>query len=217
MKHYRILTWYAHFFVSATTRVDLTFIDFLWTVAGWRSSYSPRRLESENCQDTFSSLDWNIHHPCYIGQRVDPREHFHFHCMSIYPFHISSSNVLCQTAQPAVAQKLIPPIRPFLWLCTEQWNNLRFIEQVPHSTHILLLSGLRDELVPPHHMQQLWGAITRKSVERRVWQEFPNGTHSTCLPGSRMQVLKLQAPNFIDDTCVQPGYWHKVKEFVESL
>lgn len=71
-------------------------------------------------------------------------------------------------------------MRPFLWLCTEQWDNLRSIKRVLPSTHILLLSGLRDELVPPDHMRQLWNSITIKGIERRTWQEFPNGTHSEC-------------------------------------
>jgi len=34
------------------------------------------------------------------------------------------------------------------------------------------------------------------------------------LTKSIVQVLKLQ---MIDDTCMQPGYWLKVREFVESL
>lgn len=69
-------------------------------------------------------------------------------------------------------------VRPFLWLCTENWNSLQAIKLVLPSTHILLLSGLRDELVPPGQMKQLWEIITEKGIDRRVWHDFVNGTHS---------------------------------------
>lgn len=75
----------------------------------------------------------------------------------------------------------MPIVRPFLWLCTEQWNSIRSLELILPSTHILLLSGLRDELVPPEQMKQLWKFITQNGVKRRVWHEFPQGTHSMCL------------------------------------
>jgi len=100
---------------------------------------------------------------------------------------------------PHVARKLMPWLAPFLFLCTENWRSEESFKKIPANIHMLLLSGLQDELVPPEQMQILWKAATREGMgqSKRVWEEFPRGTHN--------------------DTCIQPGYWGKVKEFVNSI
>jgi abhydrolase domain-containing protein 13 len=72
----------------------------------------------------------------------------------------------------------MPISRPFMFLCTEGWNSEESIEYIPNTTHILLLSGLQDELVPPSHMERLWEIITRNGEDHRRWAEFEHGTHS---------------------------------------
>ncbi|KAF8310987.1 alpha/beta-hydrolase [Clavulina sp. PMI_390] len=101
------------------------------------------------------------------------------------------------TSIPDMAAKVLPLTKPFLWLCTEPWNSLKALESIDPSTSILMMSGLRDELVPPSQMRQLWEAVTAKSKKGRVWCEFPQGTHN--------------------DTCIQPQYWVKVADFVDNL
>lgn len=95
-----------------------------------------------------------------------------------------------------------------------------------------MLSGLRDEVVPPEHMQELWEIITRRqgskvqtNGEPKVnssevgrgkskFVKFPNGLHSMSLSyPSLCPDLSL----FADDTCVQHGYWTEVAEFMTSL
>ncbi len=69
-----------------------------------------------------------------------------------------------------------------------------------------MLSGSKDELVPPSHMNTLFKRLkyAREGVEdedeglerkgKRVWMFcFENGTHN--------------------DTCIQPGYFEKIEEF----
>lgn len=113
-----------------------------------------------------------------------------------------------------MARKIMPMVRPFLWLCTEKWNSMRSLERILPSTHFLLLSGLRDDLVPPEQMKQLWKAVTQNGTKRRVWHDFPQGTHSMCL---RLLALIDLTWRHSDDTCVQPDYWNKIKEFIESI
>lgn len=98
---------------------------------------------------------------------------------------------------PLVAKQVMPYVTPFLFLCTERWRSDRAIKLVPSSTHILLLSGLEDELVPPSHMKSLWNTVTQGGKERRAWAEFEFGNHN--------------------NTCLQPGYWQRVMEFVKEI
>ncbi|KAF9511673.1 hypothetical protein BS47DRAFT_1330806 [Hydnum rufescens UP504] len=101
---------------------------------------------------------------------------------------------------PLVAKQVMPYVTPFLFLCTEKWRSDRAIKLVPSSTHILLLSGLEDELVPPSHMKSLWNTVTQGGKERRTAEGVP--TDSGILA---------------DNTCLQPGYWHSVEEFVRGI
>ena len=61
----------------------------------------------------------------------------------------------------------------------------------------LFLSGDRDELVPPAHMQELYQKCPSTSKE---WHSFPGATHS--------------AYSLTDDTCVQPKYFDAIAAFL---
>ena len=80
----------------------------------------------------------------------------------------------------------MPLLRPVMFLCTENWQSEKALKLIPESTHILLLSGLRDEIVPPAHMQvlkEIAGADGKKvqGRGRREWAEFAEGNHSEWL------------------------------------
>ncbi|KAF8328136.1 alpha/beta-hydrolase [Cantharellus anzutake] len=98
-----------------------------------------------------------------------------------------------------VARKVMPWVTPFLFLCTEKWRSEESLKKIPAIIHMLFMSGLKDELVPPEQMKALWEIARRdvKGLSKRQWEEFPGGTHN--------------------DTYVQPEYWSKVKEFIESV
>jgi hypothetical protein len=55
--------------------------------------------------------------------------------------------------------------------------------------------------------------IVRKRTKYRIWKEFENGRHSML----RYVPSHSSANLCTDDTCVQPGYWAAVWEFVNSL
>lgn len=93
--------------------------------------------------------------------------------------------------------KLIPSVMPFLrhftFLCHQQWPSEKSIQRIV-KTPILFLAGAKDELVPPSHMVKL-NELSESRAEKS-WVVFPNGTHN--------------------DTCMQPGYFTAIREFLES-
>lgn len=92
-----------------------------------------------------------------------------------------------------------------------------------------MLSGLADELVPKEHMRALWEVVARrgetktaggvefsKGLERAKYMEFERGGHSALLTDFSVLRDPLTLPD-PDDTCVQPGYWTAVADFVADL
>ncbi|TDL28038.1 alpha/beta-hydrolase [Rickenella mellea] len=98
-------------------------------------------------------------------------------------------------------RRLIPDAMPiFSLLATffRQWNSLKRISETPLSLPILMLSGLRDEIIPARHMKALWDAANPNGLQRQGrLVEFAHGHHN--------------------DTWDQPGYWEAVAQFVEEL
>lgn len=137
------------------------------------------------------------------------------------------------TSLPALIPSALPILSPFAFLCHQKWESALKIPLIPRSTPMLLLSGLRDEVVPSKHMKALWEVVGRrqgvKAPEgdgeakgdgqvgqgRSKFVEFPHGTHSEY----RMYRFTRLALTYrvLDDTCVQEDYWTTVEEFVKSL
>ncbi|KAL1979013.1 hypothetical protein VTN96DRAFT_7428 [Rasamsonia emersonii] len=85
---------------------------------------------------------------------------------------------------------VFPPARFLARLCHQYWPSediLPKITEVP----ILFLSGLKDEIVPPSHMSELYALC--KSPQK-VWRELPNGGHN--------------------DSVAEPGYFEHIHSFV---
>lgn len=93
-------------------------------------------------------------------------------------------------------RKVIPYIFPMLkyfsFMCHEVWDSENEIANISDSSiPFLFLAGLRDEVVPPSHMQKLFRLCPS---ENKKFAEFPLGTHN--------------------DTIMQDGYWTVVKDFL---
>lgn len=78
-------------------------------------------------------------------------------------------------------QKLIPsafpPAKYLTRLCHQIWPSedvLPKITDVP----VLFLSGLKDEIVPPQHMSELFRICRSR---RKVWRTLPNGDHNAAV------------------------------------
>lgn len=85
---------------------------------------------------------------------------------------------------------VFPPARYLARFCHQYWVSedvLPKITKVP----ILFLSGLKDEIVPPSNMTQLF-AICNSS--RKVWRTLPNGAHN--------------------DSVAEPGYFEHIHSFI---
>lgn len=103
-----------------------------------------------------------------------------------------------------VAPRLFPllglfvgPRRWFNFLVRNKWESKRDIQRLT-SLPVLLLSSLKDEMLPPEHMLRLYDILKAAGSERVVWTEFPTGNH--------METYEL---------CRQE-YWPAVRAFFEQ-
>lgn len=94
-------------------------------------------------------------------------------------------------------RKVIPYMFPFLknfaFLCHELWNSESLMPNCNERTPFLFLRGLKDEIVPPSHMRQLFELCP--SSLKRIF-EFPLGHHN--------------------NTILQDGYWDIIREFLQE-
>ncbi|KAJ3289987.1 hypothetical protein HK104_007094 [Borealophlyctis nickersoniae] len=102
---------------------------------------------------------------------------------------------------PKLIPSVLPALRYVTFLCHQTWDSETAIKRLRHLP-ILLLSGSRDELVPPSHMHGLHNTIrAQRGGDARVrFAQFEDGTHN--------------------DTCMKAGYVDEVvtfwREFVEG-
>ncbi|KAF9426980.1 hypothetical protein BGZ94_005704 [Podila epigama] len=95
---------------------------------------------------------------------------------------------------PKVIPHVLPMISKVAFLCHQIWNSESMIQQITRLP-VLFLSGRKDELVPPAHMEQLRQLTS--TTGKVVWKEFADGTHN--------------------DTCLKPGYFEAIKEFLDGI
>jgi len=93
-------------------------------------------------------------------------------------------------------QKMIPSVMPaarvLTPLCHQVWPSEKMLPQITR-VPILFLSGLRDEIVPPSHMKQLFNICNAKT---KIWRELPYGDHNT--------------------TVAEVGYFAFVEDFIHT-
>ncbi|KAI8973132.1 alpha/beta-hydrolase [Trametes punicea] len=123
---------------------------------------------------------------------------------------------------PRVVPAALPLLGPFAFLCHQKWDSASKIPAIPAEIPMLLLSGVRDEVIPREHMQELW-----KLIQQRV----PGGRRTGDLegedkdvrdegvehPGARISRLVEFQRGTHNDTCVQQGYWQAVADFVAAV
>ncbi|KDQ55509.1 hypothetical protein JAAARDRAFT_37523 [Jaapia argillacea MUCL 33604] len=101
---------------------------------------------------------------------------------------------------PRLIPHALPFLSPFTFLCHQKWDSASKLPLIPQTTPILMLSGVRDEVVPREQMQGLWKIRT--------------GDGKTGNGKSRFVEFEFGAHN---DTCIQHGYWTTIAEFIASL
>lgn len=78
---------------------------------------------------------------------------------------------------PQLVSHLMPYLRPFLPLLLNQiWPSVDKVAAFPDSLSVCFLSGSKDDLIPPSHMNELH----RLSGGKKEIHRFPEGTHSEC-------------------------------------
>ena len=73
------------------------------------------------------------------------------------------------------------PLSPVSFLCHQKWDSASKLTRIPLTTPILMLSGSRDEIVPPAHIQELERLLREVPGKgRRPGRiaEFATGAHS---------------------------------------
>ena len=99
--------------------------------------------------------------------------------------------------------RLIPTAMPMLarvaFLCHQKWDSASKIPLIPQNTPILMMSGVKDEVVPRAHMIELERLLRGGDVNRRRrpgwFAEYRDGAHSELdmfyVSSSNSRFLKL--------------------------
>ncbi|KAH8986302.1 alpha/beta-hydrolase [Lactarius akahatsu] len=141
---------------------------------------------------------------------------------------------------PRLIPTAMPLLGPFSFLCHQKWESYLKAPKLPPDMRVLMLGGARDEVVPRSQMQELWAIIRSRGRARDAEKPAPLPASSTTekARGKRAnndddgddgakvppRVVTDGGNTYIEfsagthnDTCIQPGYWSAVNEFVESL
>ncbi|KAI9567879.1 Alpha/Beta hydrolase protein [Boletus coccyginus] len=177
--------------------------------------------EAGLCIDAQTALDYVTSHPylqrtpvILYGQSIGGAVAIHL--ASRNPYKIAAlilENTF--TNLPRLVPHALPLLSPLTFLCHQKWDSASKIPFIPRSTPILMLSGLRDEVVPREHMQELWEIMKRRQG-RRVQTDCEPKTNVLEVGGGKSKFEEFEH-GFHNDTCVQQEYWIIVGEFVASL
>lgn len=109
-----------------------------------------------------------------------------------YP-HLCDGLILENTflSIPKVIPHVFPWLAQFSFLCHQRWNSEREISHLDPTLPCLFLSGQKDEIVPPQHMEQLY----------------------VLCPSARKTIIEF-ADGYHNDTIMQNGYWDKIEQFI---
>ncbi|KAG1814762.1 Alpha/Beta hydrolase protein [Suillus subaureus] len=118
------------------------------------------------------------------------------------------------TNLPRLVPKALPLLGPFSFLCHQKWDSASKIPLIPRSMPILMLSGVRDEVVPREHMQELWEIASRRQGTKS--SGTGNKSDISEVGNGKSRFLEFDGGHH-NDTCVQQGYWTAVADFVASL
>ncbi|KAH7908133.1 Alpha/Beta hydrolase protein [Hygrophoropsis aurantiaca] len=182
-----------------------------------RSTGSPS--EAGLCTDAQTALDYVTAHPnlsktpvLLYGQSIGGAVAIHL--ASRNPSEIAAlilENTF--TNLPRLVPSALPLLAPLAFLCHQKWDSASKIPLIPRTTPILMLSGVRDEVVPRQHMQELWEIVSRrqgaKSTEEGISQDSQIGR-------GKSKFIEFERGSH-NDTCMQQGYWTAVTKFVASL
>ncbi|KAI0036346.1 alpha/beta-hydrolase [Vararia minispora EC-137] len=140
------------------------------------------------------------------------------------------------TSLPRLIPTAMPFLSPVAFLCHQKWESYLKVPTLPTRIRALLLGGVHDEVVPRTHMHDLWALFrARFAAGRTAAAHDPTKASAPGEPDKDLApAVSMDDPpplsenaggdRFVEfgagthnDTCVQPGYWQAVAEFVGSL
>ncbi|CAG7847147.1 SubName: Full=Related to protein involved in cell growth {ECO:0000313/EMBL:CCA66718.1} [Serendipita indica DSM 11827] len=110
---------------------------------------------------------------------------------------------------PKMLPVLMPALKSFKWLVKDKWRSEVNITKIPSTTPMLFLSGAKDEIVPPAHMQQLYDIAI---------SDFPDADDpkAAVRVGSRRKFARFENGRH-NDTWTQPEYRKALREFIDTV
>ena len=97
------------------------------------------------------------------------------------------------TNLPSLIPQVNPYLKYFVFLCSDVWQSDKDIQKIKDMP-VLFLSGSKDELIHPSHMNKLHSLIQNQC--QTEFASFENGTHN--------------------DTCLQPMYFETIVDFIHK-
>ncbi|KAI0828536.1 alpha/beta-hydrolase [Trametes gibbosa] len=124
---------------------------------------------------------------------------------------------------PKIIPSALPVLGPFAFLCHQKWDSESKIPLISSDLPMLLLSGALDEIVPQEHMRELWKLVQERVPGGRRAGQRPRATDAdvkeeSARPPQTGYSRFLQFPyGRHNDTCVCPGYWEAIIEFLQRV
>ncbi|KAF5374465.1 hypothetical protein D9615_009083 [Tricholomella constricta] len=120
-----------------------------------------------------------------------------------------------------------PYIGIFSFICHQKWRSADKMHLIPATTPILMLSGRKDEVIPPELMDKLWRVAQRRGRRRRGYRSgVPWGTTAPTdkAKDTRGQETRPGGDVFVtieagthNDTPDFLEYWAAIQDFVEGV
>ncbi|KAH9925971.1 Alpha/Beta hydrolase protein [Fomitopsis serialis] len=121
---------------------------------------------------------------------------------------------------PRLVPSAFPVLGPISFLCHQKWDSASKVPLIPRDIPILMLSGVRDEVVPHEHMKDLWEVVQKRTLAGKGagGEEVHDGmrVHEAWGRGGYSKFMEFERGTH-NDTCVQQGYWSTIAEFIEGL
>ncbi|KAF9534080.1 Alpha/Beta hydrolase protein [Crepidotus variabilis] len=103
---------------------------------------------------------------------------------------------------------------------TDRWMSADKISGLPSNLPILMMSGLRDEVIPPNEVEKLWKvAETRRVKKPYQWLRFSSkpSEDSEAYQPPEKDVFQTFTNGNHNNTYLQHGYWESVRDFLKDV
>ncbi|KAH9481081.1 Protein bem46 [Psilocybe cubensis] len=108
---------------------------------------------------------------------------------------------------------------PLSVFCPDKWNSVEKISRIPQDIPILLLGGMKDEVLKLHHMKSLWRAVKKRNATKSLQNSSQTGGEEK--EAGDLYAVQDQFIIFPDGlhstTHEESGYWTVTFGFLDSV